>query len=79
MILGYSKNDSINPIFGVTQENIRYGLTSSFYYKNPWGWNVWGSKPISFVATLGYYSTDTNINFYQHEAFIAQLGVFTRW
>lgn len=79
LIIGYSKNDSKNPIFGVTQENIRYGLTSSVFYKNPWGWKVWGSKPINFVVTLGYYSTDTNIKFYQHEAFIAQLGVFSKW
>ena len=79
LILGYSKNDAPHPIFGVTQENIRYGLTSSFFYKNPWGYSLLGSSPINFVITLGYYSTDTNINFYMHEAFLAQLGLFTRW
>jgi hypothetical protein len=75
----YADFDKKNPIYDKTQENDSYGIGGSVYYKNPWGWSLFGSKPMNFFVTGGYYYTDSNIDFYKEEIVLGLAGVNFRW
>ena len=48
--IGWADYDKKNPIFDKKQDDDRYGIQGSLYYKNPWGWSLFGSKPINFYV-----------------------------
>jgi hypothetical protein len=75
----YADFDKKNPIYNKTQENDSYGVGASVYYKNPWNWSLFGSKPMNFFVTGGYYYTDSNIDFYKEQIVLGLFGVNFRW
>jgi len=75
----YADYDKKNPIFNKTQEDDAYGVGGTVYYKNPWGWSLFGSKPMNFFVTGAYYFNDSNIDFYKEEVVLGTAGVLFRW
>ncbi|UCD79176.1 MAG: DUF2860 family protein, partial [Desulfobacterales bacterium] len=78
-LIGWADYDKRNPIFGKTREDDNYGLQGTLYYKNPWGWSLFGSKPMNFYIGAAYAKTDANIDFYDQEAILTTAGVFFKW
>jgi hypothetical protein len=78
-LIGWADYDKKNPIYGKTENDDNYGLQGSLFYKNPWGWTLFGSKPMNFYVASAYTKIDANIDFYDQEAFLATAGVFFRW
>ena len=77
--IGWADYDKRNPIFGKTQEDDRYGFGTSLYYKNPWGWNLFGSFPMNFFINAVVADVDSNIDFYEQQVFFSTAGVFFKW
>ncbi|HSO59868.1 MAG TPA: DUF2860 family protein [Desulfobacterales bacterium] len=77
--VGAAEYDKSNPIYGKTREDDRYGASATVYYKNPWGWKLFGSEPMQFFVTGAYSLTDANIDFYNQEALLGMGGVAFRW
>ena len=77
--VGAAEYDKRNPIYGKTREDDRYGASATVYYKNPWGWKLFGSEPMQFFVTGAYSLTDANIDFYTQEALLGMGGVAFRW
>jgi hypothetical protein len=75
----YADYDKKNPIFDKTQEDDVYGVGATAYYKNPWGWRVFGSQPLNFFVSGAYYTNDSNIDFYEEELAMGSAGVLLRW
>jgi hypothetical protein len=40
---------------------------------------IFGSKPMNFYISSAFVKSDSNIDFYDQEAFMATVGVFFRW
>jgi hypothetical protein len=78
-LIGMADYDKRNPIYDKTRDDDNYGLQGNLYYKNPWGWSLFGSKPMSFYAGAAYAYTDSNIDFYDQEAIMVTGGVFFKW
>jgi hypothetical protein len=81
-IAGKADYDKANPIpdfNGVTQEDDIYGLSGTIYYKNPWGWTLWGSKPMDFFVEVGWLQRDANIDFYDEQITKYEAGVLFSW
>jgi len=53
-VIGWVDYDETNPIFNKKQEDHIYGIGLTTYYKNPWDWSLWGSKPIRFYVEGSY-------------------------
>jgi opacity protein-like surface antigen len=77
--IGQADYDKKNPIYDKTQDDDRYGIQGSLYYENPWGWSLFGSKPMSFFVGAAYAYTNSNIDFYDQEATMFTGGVFFKW
>ncbi len=77
--VGQADYEKSNPIYGKTRDDERYGVSATAYYKNPWGWTVFGSEPMQFFVTGAYSVTDANIDFYNQEAVLGMGGVAFRW
>jgi hypothetical protein len=77
--VGAAEYDKSNPIYGKTRDDDRYGVSATVYYKNPWGWKLFGSEPMQFFVTGAYSVTDANIDFYNQEALLGMGGVAFRW
>jgi hypothetical protein len=77
--VGQADYDKSNPVFGKTRNDDSYGGSASVYYKNPWGWKLFGSEPMQFFVTGAYYVIDSNIDFYNQEALLGMAGVAFRW
>ena len=77
--VGAAEYDKSNPIYGKTRDDDRYGVSATVYYKNPWGWKLFGSEPMQFFVTGAYSLTDANIDFYTQEALLGMGGVAFRW
>jgi hypothetical protein len=77
--VGAAEYDKSNPIYGKTRDDERYGVSATVYYKNPWGWKLFGSEPMQFFVTGAYSLTDANIDFYTQEALLGMGGVAFRW
>jgi hypothetical protein len=77
--IGQAEYDKSNPIYGKTRDDDRYGVSATVYYKNPWGWKLFGSEPMQFFVTGAYSVTDANIDFYNQEALLGMGGVAFRW
>ncbi len=77
--IGSADYDKQNPIYGRTQNDDRYGLGATLFYKNPWGTRLFGSQPMRFYGTLAYVNIDANINFYDEQVIFGTVGVFFKW
>jgi hypothetical protein len=77
--VGQADYDKSNPIYGKTRDDDRYSVSATVYYKNPWGWKLFGSEPMQFFVTGAYSVTDSNIDFYNQEALLGMGGVAFRW
>jgi hypothetical protein len=77
--VGQAEFDKRNPVFGETREDDRYGASATVYYKNPWGWTLFGSEPMQFFVTGAYFGVNSNIDFYNQEAVLGLAGVAFRW
>ena len=78
-LIGKADYDKRNPIYDKTQDDDRYGIQGTLFYKNPWNWRLFGSKPMSFFINAAYFNADANIDFYDQEAILASGGVFLKW
>jgi hypothetical protein len=80
-LIGRADYDKRNPIpeYDKTRDDDRYGAQGTLFYKNPWNWRLFGSNPLSFFIDAAYFATDSNIDFYNQEAFLASGGVFLKW
>ncbi len=81
-LVGKADYDKANPIpafNGVTQEDDIYGLTGTIYYQNPWGWSLWGSRPMDFFGEVGWLQRDANIDFYDEQITKYEVGVLFSW
>jgi len=77
--IGWADYDHKNPIYGKTQKDDNYQIQGTLYYKNPWNWSLFGSKPMNFYIGSAYSYTDANIDFYDQEGFLATAGVLFKW
>jgi hypothetical protein len=81
-LFGKAEYDEANPIpdfNNQTQEDDIYGITASLFYKNPFGWEWFGSDKISFFGTVAYVISDSNIDFYTTELTMGMLGIMYRF
>ena len=78
-LIGTADYDEKNPIYDKTQDDDNYGLQGNLYYKNPWGWSLFGSNPMNYYAGAAYAYTNSNIDFYDQEAVLVSGGVFFKW
>ena len=79
LFFGVEDYDEINPIYNVVQNDEHLGLEATFYYKNPWGWHIFKSDPISFYINGAFVNIDANINFYDQQAILATAGLLFKW
>lgn len=77
--IGWADYDKRNPIYGKTQDDDRMGINAVIYYKNPWGWSLFGSLPINFYVSGAYIDVDANIDFYNQEVIMGTAGVLFKW
>lgn len=77
--VGQADYDKSNPVFDKTRDDDRYGVSATMYYKNPWGWTLFGSEPMKFFVTGLYTAVDSNIDFYNQEAVLGMGGVAFTW
>jgi hypothetical protein len=77
--IGMAEYDKSNPVFGKTRDDERYGASATVYYRNPWGWTLFGSEPMQFFVTGAYFAVDSNIDFYNQEAILGMGGIAFRW
>lgn len=78
-LIGTADYDEKNPIYDKTQDDDRYGVQGTLYYKNPWDFSLFGSAPWSFYLGAAYFKTDSNIDFYDQEAILFSGGLFFKW
>ena len=81
-VVGWADYDKRNPIPDFNnkrQEDDLYGLNATIYYKNPWGWTLWGSKPINFFVEGAWFERDANIDFYDEQIVSGTAGAMFRW
>ena len=57
--------DEVNPLFIKTRRDIRYGITGSIYYKNPFGWKPLKNDGFSIFSSLVLLRSNSNIEFYR--------------
>jgi hypothetical protein len=76
---GQADFDKRNPVYDKTRDDDRYGASATLYYKNPWGWSLFGSEPMQFFVTGAYFAVDSNIDFYNQEALLGMGGIAFRW
>jgi hypothetical protein len=79
VLLGWADYDKRNPIYNKTRDDDNYGIQGALFYKNPWGWNLFGSNPMRFFIEVAYQRSNANIDFYDQEALMATGGVLFRW
>lgn len=77
--IGWADYDDKNPIYDKKQDDDRYGIQGTLYYKNPWDWSLFGSNPMNFFVGAAFAKTDANIDFYDQEATMVTGGVFFKW
>jgi hypothetical protein len=78
-LIGTADYDKRNPIYGKTQDDDRYGIQGNLLYRNPWGWKLFGSRPINFFIEGVFSKVDSNIDFYDQQVTAATGGLFIRW
>jgi hypothetical protein len=78
-LIGKEDYDEQNPIYDKTREDDNYGAAVQFYYRNPWGWKLFGSEQIDLFAIGFYAQSDADIDFYDTEAIVGTAGVLYRF
>jgi opacity protein-like surface antigen len=78
-LIGQADYDDRNPIYDKKQDDDRYGINGTLYYKNPWDWGLFGSNPMNFFVGAAFAKTNANIDFYDQEAIFVNGGVFFTW
>ena len=81
-LFGKAEYDEANPISDFNnqiREDDIYGITATLFYKNPFGWEWFGSDKISFFGTVAYVISDSNIDFYTTELTMGVLGIMYRF
>ena len=71
---GVQDYDGTNPIYGKTQDDDILGAFFTAIYKNPWGLTNWG-----LLGRVGYFESDSNINFYDSEITVISLSALYRF
>ena len=79
VFIGFTKHEAENPVYLKTQQDIYYNLVAAVYYKNPWGWKIGNSEPMSFFLSIAAYQANTNIDFYYRDALMISGGILFRW
>lgn len=79
VFFGFEEYDEINPIYNRSQMDDHLGFQGAIYYKNPWGWRIFGSHPINFYLSCAFADIDSNIDFYDQQAVMATGGVLFKW
>jgi hypothetical protein len=74
--IGYADYDKKNPIYGKTQDDTRYGLGALGSWKNPFGWKPFGHDKFRLYSQVGYFVSDSNIDFYDTDIFQATAGIW---
>jgi hypothetical protein len=77
--IGWADYDDRNPIYDKKQDDDRYGIQGTLYYKNPWNWSLFGSNPMNFFVGAAFADVDSNIDFYDQEVTMITGGVFFKW
>jgi hypothetical protein len=77
--IGWADYDDKNPIYDKKQDDDRYAIQGTLYYKNPWSWSLFGSDPMNFFVNAAFAETNSNIDFYDQEAILVGGGVFIKW
>ncbi len=75
-LIGYADYDKKNPIYGKTRDDTRYGLGALGSWKNPFGWKPFGHDKFRLYSQVGYFVSDSNIDFYDTDIFQATAGVW---
>ncbi len=75
-LIGYADYDKKNPIYGKTRDDTRYGAGAIGSWKNPFGWKPFGIDKFSLYSQVGYFVSDSNIDFYETEIFLATAGIW---
>ena len=75
-LIGYADYDKKNPIYGKTQDDTRYGASALGSWKNPFGWKPFGYDKFSLYSQVGYFVSDSNIDFYDTDIFQATAGIW---
>ena len=75
-LIGYADYDKKNPIYGKTRDDTRYGLGALGSWKNPFGWKPFGIDKFRLYSQVGYFVSDSNIDFYETEIFLATAGIW---
>ena len=57
--------DEVNPLFIQTRRDMRYGITGSIYYKNPFGWKPLKNDGFIIFSSLVLLRSNSNIEFYR--------------
>jgi len=68
--VGLQEFDAINPIWGRTREETKFGVSATYIYAAPFNW-----KDALFIARGGWDITDANIDFYDHDEYLFTLGM----
>jgi hypothetical protein len=75
-LIGYADYDKKNPVYNKTRNNTRYGGGVLASWKNPFGWEPFGIEKFRLYGQTGYFSSDSNIDFYDTHIFQATVGVW---
>ncbi|MBW2335669.1 MAG: DUF2860 family protein [Deltaproteobacteria bacterium] len=75
-LIGYADYDKKNPIYGKTRDDTRYGAGALGSWKNPFGWKPFGIDKFRLYSQVGYFVSDSNIDFYETEIFLATAGIW---
>jgi len=75
-LIGYADYDKKNPIYGKTRDDTRYGAGALGSWKNPFGWKPFGIDKFQLYSQVGYFVSDSNIDFYETEIFLATAGIW---
>ena len=75
-LIGYADYDKKNPIYGKTRDDTRYGVGALGSWKNPFGWKPFGHDKFRLYSQVGYFVSDSNIDFYDTKIFQATAGIW---
>jgi hypothetical protein len=77
--LGFEDYDQRNPIYNIIRSDEHIGLQAAIYYKNPWGWRIFGSNSMNFYISGAFVDINANVDFYDQQAIVASAGVLFSW
>jgi len=74
--IAYSQSDydEVNPIFGIKADAEDVEVSLRGLYRSPFGWKKW-----SLMGSVGFYESNSDIDFYDGEVTVASLSMFRRF